>query len=787
MELLPAVKELPPVRGKGAPTQKLIIPMTAHAKPGVPARDRPGRAPPMPQDVNSGGKVQRVPRLEGENDYLEDDPVWLKDKADTFMSQGNYNDAYTAYTKALTEFSNARAFCNRALCNMYLGKLEACIEDCSHGLRILEHKFKVPPGNCPPPRDPEDERLKARGLVRRGVAHLWLGDFQRAEEDFRTALDECAEHGLDRDEREAVQADLTRIHKAVEACAKKRAVDKVFRNVSNADELEQNRVVNQYDECFNIENGENAVVCANRSFCKLQMGDLSGCLEDAEISMKKLGQWPVARNAPKRPERPTRLDPPTLEDHTFRNPHKKKEEDEKDWLMKHSGSGQTDTSQLPPIPPDFEWMKDMTDKNDDSWIAVRKKLTREQIESIRAKIGKLQEALYTRNLEEIDAAVKIAGEQNAKHDGPSNEAIRQAIDYRRKLEEYYDEEAQKLEEKKKTLDKEFENANAEQDLSIDAERTAPGCFQRAHPVEKTRRRLFVKCKLREAKACELKADTESAIKCLRSVLKVEPKNKDAESRLAILEATSKALVDKKNEVLANENASTDAESATETESTDKKKKNTSVSDEKPQAASPSTEMERAANDCSADNSTEKKKKRKTHVTSVDNESDDEESDDEEDQKPKNISINDTQTLIATGTKYLEKGEFDSAHQLFVHVLRKGTFVEPDSTKNTSSDIENQTARVRVLLNACMCLQKTKRAKDLLGLCAEALTEVEKMKNAWNADGSLDLSENKEMRTKLFRFEAACLTRRSWAHNQLNNAAAGTRDAKAVQEILRQVK
>ena len=40
----------------------------------------------MPQDMQ-GQKVHKVPRLEGEKDYDEDDPVWLKDQADGFMSK----------------------------------------------------------------------------------------------------------------------------------------------------------------------------------------------------------------------------------------------------------------------------------------------------------------------------------------------------------------------------------------------------------------------------------------------------------------------------------------------------------------------------------------------------------------------------------------------------------------------------------------------------------------------------------------------------------------------------
>ena len=68
------------------------------------------------------------------------------------------------------------------------------------------------------------------------------------------------------------------------------------------------------------------VLCANRTFVKLQINDLEGALQDAEETTKLLALWPVARSAPKKPEKPQRLDPPTLEDHTFRNPNVKKHE-----------------------------------------------------------------------------------------------------------------------------------------------------------------------------------------------------------------------------------------------------------------------------------------------------------------------------------------------------------------------------------------------------------------------------------------------------------------------------
>lgn len=48
-----------------------------------------------------------------------------------------------------------------------------------------------------------------------------------------------------------------------------------------------------------------------------------GLRDDAGRLYEQLARWPVAHRAPSAPERPSRLDPPTLHDHTFRNPHDK--------------------------------------------------------------------------------------------------------------------------------------------------------------------------------------------------------------------------------------------------------------------------------------------------------------------------------------------------------------------------------------------------------------------------------------------------------------------------------
>merc|ERR1719436_761391 len=148
--------------------------------------------------------------IEGDQLPDEQDPVWLKDKADTLMSNGDYQGACNAYTEALKIALNARAFANRAVAQLYLGNLEQCLEDCTAAIRILDKRNKVPEGQIPGPKDPQDEHVRARVEVRMGTAYLWLGAFTKAEAHFQKALD-VEDGGLDVDERKVIKEDLARV------------------------------------------------------------------------------------------------------------------------------------------------------------------------------------------------------------------------------------------------------------------------------------------------------------------------------------------------------------------------------------------------------------------------------------------------------------------------------------------------------------------------------------------------------------------------------------------------
>merc|ERR1719253_377346 len=185
-----------------------------------------------------------------------------------------------------------------------------------------------------------------------------------AEDHFQKALD--AEEGLEYEERGRIKEDLLRVQNARAALLLKEKADGAARKAHGSEELVQKELgvaLQAYEEALKADS-ESAVVYANRCFAHLRAGHLEQSVKDADKALDLLKQWPVARRAPKAPARPTRLDPPMLDDPTFVHPDEKKQ-GEVDWLMKHSGG---DTSNLPALPPEYEWVKDVAEKgNDNAW------------------------------------------------------------------------------------------------------------------------------------------------------------------------------------------------------------------------------------------------------------------------------------------------------------------------------------------------------------------------------------------------------------------------------------
>eukprot|EP00933_Yihiella_yeosuensis_P051039 TRINITY_DN48873_c0_g1_i1.p1 TRINITY_DN48873_c0_g1~~TRINITY_DN48873_c0_g1_i1.p1 ORF type:complete len:971 (-),score=271.45 TRINITY_DN48873_c0_g1_i1:157-3069(-) len=710
-EYVPDVRENP---------GKIGIRFTERIRPGVPVRDRGGtRAPPFPKDAP---KAEALPPMMAEDcrDEDETDPVWLKDKADSLMVSGDYQGAYNAYTQALKLAANARCFANRAVASLYLGNIEQSIEDCNSSIRILDLRTRAPNGHMPAPADPEDQKVRARVEIRMGVAYLWLGAFGKAEAHFEKAL--AAEDGLDAEETKQVKADLEQVRQSRSALATKELADAAARKAAGATAEKEEEIASTalglYEEAAAADH-ESAVIHANRCFARLRAGQLHECLADADAALTLLRRWPLPNKPPKKPSRPARLDPIYLDDPTFVHPDKQKQ-GEVEWLMKHNGGS---TKDLPGLPDEYEWVKDAAEKNENAWIAIPRKRPQAVIDAIRRATTALQDAMYTRKPYIIRQQVEVAVQENKAGEGPSSKAIKQAMEYADKLEEHEKEREAEMEAESARERREEEEFDLEDHLAPRRSGVAKAGLVGSHPVERTRRRLFVKVLLRRAKAHELLGQIEESKVDLRSVLRVEPENPEAKRRLADFKVKESAP------------------SASSTAPAPSDEADATVMGPSPSSADPSSAP---------------------GASSVSGKVADDDSDGEE----KEVDHASTQALLNSAAEYMKKNDYPSALEIY-HYAR-----------NTIKSWETPLVELKVLSNTSLCLQRIRgRLPDLITSCNDTLRRISQLRR------QDDSGVTEEM---LLRMECAALSRRGSAYAQQKKPEQSAEDAARVKELLAQV-
>eukprot|EP00892_Ulva_mutabilis_P000258 jgi/Ulvmu1/10232/UM060_0033.1 len=125
-------------------------------------------------------------------EIADQQPAFLKDKADGMYSQRNYHAAVNGYTSAIEraeEGSPLSLTCrlNRAACYTRLGCCAECIADCDHVLNVLQ----APAGPAGDASDEHSGKMRAmrlKALTRRSTAHAQCGDMQQAHTDCQEAL-----------------------------------------------------------------------------------------------------------------------------------------------------------------------------------------------------------------------------------------------------------------------------------------------------------------------------------------------------------------------------------------------------------------------------------------------------------------------------------------------------------------------------------------------------------------------------------------------------------------------
>ena len=144
-----------------AATQKVNFTERVHKN--MAARDTFVKEPPMPQ--SKGNKLSN-------GDLESKNPLWLKDKGDSFFQDKNYISAIEAYSEALKADSKlTSAILNRCACYMKTFKLQEAINDCDQALLLLQSQIS----------GDEQEQANSRltlGKIktRKAICSAWKGE-----------------------------------------------------------------------------------------------------------------------------------------------------------------------------------------------------------------------------------------------------------------------------------------------------------------------------------------------------------------------------------------------------------------------------------------------------------------------------------------------------------------------------------------------------------------------------------------------------------------------------------
>ncbi|KAJ9591790.1 hypothetical protein L9F63_001726 [Diploptera punctata] len=106
------------------------------------------------------------------------DPLWLKEKGDSFFKAGNYLAAISAFSHGIKLGSKMPAlYSNRAAAQFAIGNLKKCVEDCSIALDLFTPKISA------------NALSRARCHARRGTALCKMGLYHQGIGELRAAVD----------------------------------------------------------------------------------------------------------------------------------------------------------------------------------------------------------------------------------------------------------------------------------------------------------------------------------------------------------------------------------------------------------------------------------------------------------------------------------------------------------------------------------------------------------------------------------------------------------------------
>lgn len=107
----------------------------------------------------------------------ERDPIWLKEKGDTFFRQNNYLAAISAYSTGIKLANKCHElYMNRSAAHFAQGNYKRCAEDCSTSLDLMNPPCAL------------NLKSRCQALARRGAALCKLGFLREAYIEFVAAV-----------------------------------------------------------------------------------------------------------------------------------------------------------------------------------------------------------------------------------------------------------------------------------------------------------------------------------------------------------------------------------------------------------------------------------------------------------------------------------------------------------------------------------------------------------------------------------------------------------------------
>eukprot|EP01017_Pseudomicrothorax_dubius_P038684 TRINITY_DN5841_c0_g1_i1.p1 TRINITY_DN5841_c0_g1~~TRINITY_DN5841_c0_g1_i1.p1 ORF type:complete len:683 (-),score=234.84 TRINITY_DN5841_c0_g1_i1:129-2129(-) len=218
-------------------------------------------------------------------------PLFLKEKGDNFMKNGDFLSAINAYDSAQRRDPNLiEAISNRSMAHMRLFDYESAIRDCEVIIRFTE--------GMPKEQRESDEKLEKmyiKARLRKAVCLTWKGLADEATSQLK-ALAEDPSKQVTQEIKAAIELELSNLKERIEANRLKLLGDRALMRGDLAD------AERKYEGALNVSEGSEQVL-ANLSLLKLKKGEFVrslALLERVLARVAKFGRVSSTSPAPHR-------------------------------------------------------------------------------------------------------------------------------------------------------------------------------------------------------------------------------------------------------------------------------------------------------------------------------------------------------------------------------------------------------------------------------------------------------------------------------------------------------